>query len=455
MYISEILSDFAVDLRFSKLSKDIIEKTKITLMDTLGVMLGGVATRTGKNIIDFTSNLGDREESTIIGTNKRTSRQNAAFANASNVEILELSDGHRWSGTHPSSIIPAAVLALGECRGASGRDILASIILGYDVMGRIGKAIRLSSSPRLKGNVISTGTIGAFGAAIAASKILDLDSSKMADSLGIAGFLTPLSMRENYDGQLVKPIHAGQSAKAGVLSAMLAEANFGGSHEIVERFCDVFSDDINKSLITEELGEYFVISDLYYKKHASCRFSHAAVDATLYLMEYHDINPDQVERVVVKTFKVAVRALNQYTNKESTFVTCQFSLPYLLSLAILSGEVIPQQFSEERIKDRTLHEFAKKVKVVEDEGITNLFPDKYAAKVEIQLTTGKKQSKFIGTPKGDPGNPLTVREFKEKFASLAIPVIHEERTEKIINDIFKLEHLNDISELLKYLKPSK
>jgi len=458
MFISEILADFAAELRFNNLSKDIVEQTKITFMDTLGVILGGAATQTGKKIIDFTLNLGDREESTIIGANKRTSQQNAAFANASIAEILELDDGHRWSGLHPSSFIPPTVLALGEYRGVNGRDVLTAIILGYDVMGRIGKAIRLSRVARAREKtrrVISTSTIGSFGAAIAASKILNLDPSKMADSLGIAGYLTPLSMHENYSGHLVKPIQAGQSAKDGILSAMLAEADFGGSHEIIEGLCDLFSDNINKSLITEELGKYFVISDLYYKKHASCRFSHAAVDATLHLMENHDINPYQVERVVVNTFKVAVRALNQYTNQESTFVTCQFSLPYLLSLAILSGEVTPQGFSEERIKDPKLHDFAKKVKVIEDEEITKLFPDKYAAKVEIQMKTGKKYSKFIDTPKGDPGNPLTVNEFKDKFRTLATPILNEDRTNQIINEIFRLEHIGDISELFIYLQPSK
>ena len=89
MFISEILADFVTELKFNELSKDIVEQTKITLMDTLGVILGGAATQTGKKIIDFTLNLGDREESTIIGAKKRTSQQNAAFANASIAEILE------------------------------------------------------------------------------------------------------------------------------------------------------------------------------------------------------------------------------------------------------------------------------------------------------------------------------------------------------------------------------
>lgn len=453
MSISEVLSDFASDIRYSELSKDLVEKTKIALMDTLGVMIGGSKTQSGKKIIDFTLNLGDRKESTIIGTNHKTSRKNAAFANASLVEILELSDGHRWSGLHPSSIIPATVLSLSEYEGSSGKDVIIATVLGYDIMGRIGKAIRFSSLPRLKEKVISTGIIGSFGATIAASKILDLDSKKMADSLGISGFLTPLSMRENYDGPLIKPIHAGQSAKTGVLSALLAEASFDGSHEIIENLCDIFSNDVNKLLITEKLGEYFVISDLYYKKHASCRFSHAAIDGVLYLLENLNINPNKIKGIIVNTFEIAYNALNKYTNEDSTYVTCQFSLPYLLAVAIRSGEVTPQQFSDKIIKNSKIHQFAKKIKIVEDKNITSLFPDKYAAKVEIEMINGEKYIKFIDTPKGDPNNPLSIREFEEKFTSLAKNVINEKRTNEIIKDILRLEKIKNISDLIKKLQP--
>jgi len=447
MNVTERLCKFATETSYDQFDRKVAERAKIALLDATGVMLGGSATKPGKAIINFVLQIDDKKEASIIGAGDMTSHQNAAFVNGSLAEILELQDGHRDSGLHPSSVVPATAMALSEYTCVDGKEFISAMIIGYELMTRIGRAIRLS---HVRTGTIGTGVYGAIASAATAGKLIGLDRSKMLDALGIAGYFTPLSLSGSYDGQTVKPLNTGQAACVGITSALLASKGFTGSRNIVSELYSGISRKIDENIAISRLGKSFEITNLYFKRFPCCRFIHAAAEATLDLVVRHRIESALVNSIIVRTFRVAT-SLRRYTNTKSNYVECQFSIPYVVAAAFLDRQLTTQQFFSERIVDTKIHELAKKVRVVLDKDVDKQFPRKYAATVSIRMKNGKTHTRDVAHPKGDPENPLTDNELIAKFRQMSTQVIGAEKTDRVVKRILTLEEENDISSLVRSL----
>ncbi|UCH32059.1 MAG: MmgE/PrpD family protein [Candidatus Bathyarchaeota archaeon] len=442
----ESLTDFIAELSFNKLPLDVVNQAKTCLLDTLGVILGGSKTETGRRIIEFVSNRKAIRESSILGTRERTSREYAALANGSLAEILELSDGHSFSGLHQSVVVLPTVLAVGEPENTNGKDIITAIVSGYEVMGRIGRTIHPS---HLRKGYIPTGTCGVYAAATAVSKLNDLDSRKIANALEIASYFVPMSLNENYYGPSVKSFHAGHSAQTGMLAASLSQSRFCGSTKALDQFFSLVSEEYNMEMMTEALGEEYEIMNVYFKPYACCRMAHSAIDCILEIQKKQDIDPKNIKSIIVRTFSFD---LSRYTDTSSNYIYCQFSLPYIVAVAITDREVGPSQFSSERIEDLTIHKLAKKVKLVVDDELVKIYPNRYPSIVEILTKNGQKFWNRVDIPKGDPRKPLELRELKDKFRYLSSDWLKEEEIENILDIAIKLENLDNINEIIKLLR---
>lgn len=444
---TETLAKFASELRYEQLDKHVVERTKIVLLDAIGTMVSGSATEPGTTVISLIRSLDDKREASIAGTDHKVSYQNAAFVNASLVEILELQDGHRDSGLHPSSVIPATALAVSEYKPTNGRELVSAVVGGYELITRIGRAIRLS---HVRTGTITTGNCGAFASAATACKLMGLDCTKMTNALGIAGYFAPLSLSGSYNGPTIKPLNAGQSAWVGVMSAFLASKGFTGSRNILSEFYTAMSSDIDDSLSTEGLGESFQITNLYFKRFPCCRFTHAAAEAALGLIADYPIQSESIESIVVKTFRIATD-LGHYTNMDSNYVECQFSIPYIIAAIVLDRQLDLEQFAPRRIADPMIHEFAKKINVVFDKNIEEQFPKKYASTVTIRMRNGETYTRHVDHPKGDPENPLTDGELIAKFRKISMPVLGKDRTNSVIEKIGSIEDEPDAAVLPRLL----
>lgn len=443
---TRLLAEFVAGLSFDKLTHDVVSQAKTCFMDTLGVVLGGAKTETGKMIIGFTTSLRSIKESTILGTKEKTSPLYAALANGALAEILELDDGHRFSGEHQSSVVHPAVLAVGEPRNSSGKDLITAIVAGYEVMGRIGRAIHPS---HLRKGYIPTGTCGGFGAAAAVSKLMNFGSEKIANALGIAGYFAPMSLDENYYGPSVKSFHAGQSTQTGMLAASLSEYGFTASPRTITQFSTTVSEEYDVTAITEGLGQEYEIMNIYFKPHAVCRFAHSAIDCVLEILKENIIDSNDIRDISVTTF---TSYLSRYTDPTSNYIHCQFSLPYIVAVTIIAGEAGPKQFSLESVKDPAIHNLAKKVRVIVDDELVKIYPDKYPATVEITMNDGHKFYNRVDIPKGDPRNPLELSELRNKFRSLSSDSLNEEQIAKAIGMTLELEKIDDINELVQVLR---
>ncbi len=447
------LSEFCGNLKLESIPSSVIEKTKWAILDNLGVILGASATQEGRRIADFVRDLGDREEATTIGFGFKSSTRNAAFLNGTMSEMLELQDGYTKGGIHACCGVISSALAVAENTNKGGKYLLESIVVGYEVANRVSEVVHPS---HLSIGYQPTGTAGAIGAAATVGKLMGFDAERMFNTIGIAGFILPISTGDNlWGGYTIKPIHGGAAAKAGIESAMLAKrgltaCSLEGDPKLKRGFCVIASDKPNFEKMTKGLGEKYTIDDVYFKPFACCRVNHSPVEIVLDLASRHRLNLDDIESILIKTYNFAELVPGQIrTDPGANLLHCQFSTSYCVAAALMDGQVGLEQFTPERIKDPKVHQLSARVKIVADEEMEGMRPANRPAIVEITLKSGQTFTGRVDYPKGDPRKPMTDEELLKKFEGLASNVLSEEKVRSIRTTVFDLENMDDVSKLME------
>lgn len=449
------LANFCSDLNFEAIPEKILSIARWCILDNLGIIIGATKTEFGKTIIRYTKLLGDREEATILGDGSKSSARNAALANGSLSEALELQDGYTKGGYHPCCGTISASLATSEWKGKSGKDLITAIVAGYEVGNRVSESIFPS---HLSKGFQPTGTAGSVGAAAAAGKLLGLDREQLYNALGIAGFILPISTGDNlWGGYTVKPVHGGAAAKTGIEAAMLAmeglnAAPLEGDRSIGKGFLRVVSDGVQLAKLTEGLGNQYTLENLYFKPYALCRCIHAPVEVAIGLKEKYGLKIENIEKVVVRTYDFAAYVPGQTrTTADSDATRCQFSVPYGVAAALMYGQVGLEQMMGEATRDTNIHDFAQKIDVVHDHEMDKLRPKNRPAAVDVTLKDKRVVSGQVDFPKGDMRKPMTEKELIQKFSDLTRDIIGEEKSRHVMDTVFSLEKIDSIEELILQL----
>lgn len=285
MDVTTKLADFIFSLRHKKLPVKVYEKTKLHLLDTLGVALAAAKSEPVNLILN--SFLPDMRvgNSPIWCRRINTSLLNSILVNRVMSHTLELDDVHREAKSHLGTVVIPVALNFGAYLQESGEEILRAIIVGYEVMIRIGIGVG-AASHRLRG-WHATGTCGTFGAAAAASYLMKLNKEKIANALGLAGTQSAGLWAFIEDGSLNKKLHPGRSAEAGVLAALLARSGFTGPTKIIEAkdggFFNATSNNYDFFKVIKDLGKEFEMLKTEIKPFACCRSMHPAIEAALSL----------------------------------------------------------------------------------------------------------------------------------------------------------------------------
>jgi 2-methylcitrate dehydratase PrpD len=204
--------------------------------------------------------------------------------------------------------------------------------------------------------------------------------------------------------------------------------------------------DAKPERITERLGEYYSIMDIYFKPYTACRHTHGAAQATLMMMKEKKIMPGDIDSITVSTYAVAAMAVGKGVPDGGSFVSAQFSIPYVVAACILDGALGPLQLTERRIADPAVIALAEKVKVKSDDELNKMYPDKTASRVEILLKNGERLTRQIDIPKGDPRDPMEADDVASKmkfFSGNRDP----QKIERIIDEIMNLEKAKNIRDL--------
>ena len=445
MGITRELVEFCASVKYEDISPEIVDRVKYHCLDFLGVAIRGSLVESSKTVHRLVKDIGLSPEGTvIIGTDMSAAPQYAALANGTSAHSLELDDLHNESSAHPAVVIFPAAFAAGELTDCGGKRFIEAAIAGYEVMTRLGKA--LNPANHYARGFHPTGTCGVFGAAAAASKILELDQEQAINSLGIAGSQAAGSMEFLADGSWTKRLHAGWAAHSGVIAALLAERGFKGPATIIEGrfgFLHSYSDGSDPDRVLANLGKPFEIMRTSIKPHACCRYKQGPIDGILRIIRENKLKPEEVKQVTLGILKAGfpiVAEPKELKYNPKTLVDAQFSMPFGAAVAILYGKASLNEYTQENIESPRIKEMMRRVSCVEDPELETVFPKQWPASVELVTEDGRRFSTRIDYPKGDPENPLTWEELLGKFDDLTSTIYPAERRKKIVSRVQALEH---------------
>jgi 2-methylcitrate dehydratase PrpD len=442
------LASFVAGLRKDTLPPEVLAAAKTLVLDLLGCTLGALDTEEARIAGGVVQSLGGREEATAIGFRFRTSAVHAAYLNGVTSHVIEMDDTHRDSITHVGAPVIPAALAVAEREGSDGRAFLEAVIAGYEACLRVANAVQPSHWRR---GFLSMGTCGTFGAAAAAGHLLGLDADRLADALGLSGIQAAGLNSSIYgEGDMGKRLCPAHAASTGIMSALLAQGGFTGSRRVIEQrkgFCESFSDSYDLSRVTAGLGQVWEITRTSLKPYACCRYNHAPIDALLGIMQAQSIAAAEIAAVIVRTYDIAVTNRPHRTRPHTLF-DAQMSIPFSLAVAAHKRTVGQHDFTEELVGDPELIDFAERVRVEADPAMSAAFPAEWPAEVEVALRDGRRLSRRVAHPKGEPEAAMTDAEVEGKFRDLARDALSRQAQDQTIAAVRGLDVAASVAPLL-------
>ncbi len=453
MGATEQIAEFVVHTKFRDMPEEAVTRAKLTFLDIIGVALAGtVVEETGKMAIHYVKDMGGTPESTVMGGGFQTSAPNAAFANGLLAHALDFDD---WelTGGHPSAMLVAACLALGEKQELAGIALIEAYIIGLEVYDKISTGCSGAQSSGWHGAAL----FGTMGATAAAAKLLHLDVHQTITAFGIAASAASGIARQH--GNMTKPIQIGKAARNGVESALLAQYGFTSDGAIIENpkgFCETYFGDgsCDYTKMTKNMGKPFhIVSPGAGIKFYPCRYPEfRTIDAILALKSEYGFTDDDVERVEIG---VSPRGLKTTIREPATGLEGKFSTKYICVRALIDGQITLSTFTDEKVRDPKIKEALQKVELIADPAIPREWLQSRSP-VTIRLKDGRTLSKQVDKPKGDPRNPLPTDDVVAKYISNASLVLSVPDVQNCHHLIQNFDQLKSIHELMSILaKPAK
>ena len=443
-------ADYATRLKYEHIPPAAVHEAKRRLIDSFATAVGAMPSDAFAIARSCAQRMQSTPGATLLGGG-RSSVEWATFVNGLLVRYLDFNDTYlSKEPAHPSDNL-APVLAVGESVGASGRDILTAAILAYEIQCRLCDA----SSLRKQG--VDHVTYGALSSAIAASKLMGLDATRVTHAIGLAG-VSNVALRQTRSGELSmwKGCAFANAARNGVFAATLASAGMTGP-------APIFEGDLGfMKLVTREpfrvapMGaEYdadapFIINDTYIKFWPAEYHSQSAIDAALQLrQQVGDVS--QIAAVDIYTFEASYNIIGKYAEAWAprTRETADHSLPYCTAVALLDGEVTLKQFDPARFTAPDVLRLLEHVKVHLDDSLTPRYPRGIPNRIVLTLADGRQLTKEVEFPRGHAGNPMTDAEVERKFRTMVEPRYGKERASQILARCWELEKLTDLTSLLQ------
>jgi 2-methylcitrate dehydratase PrpD len=411
------LAAFAAGLRFDDIPAPVVRKTEDLLVDWFASAVAGHGARPVTSIARFASTMGPADgPSEVIVTGEHTSPYLAAMANAAASHVAEQDDVHNGSVFHPATVVFPAAVAAAQALGASGKQLLAASVAGYEVGIRVGEFLGRSHYKVFH----TTGTAGTLAAAAAVGNLLGLDAQRMRHAFGSAGTQSAGLWEFLRTAADSKQLHTAHAAAAGLMSAYLAQDGFTGADRILDGpqgMAAGMSSDANATSLTDGLGTRWATAETSFKYHASCRHTHPAADALAQVMREHQLRPEDLARVVTHVHQGAIDVLGPVVDP-ATVHQSKFSMGTVLALVARFGHAGLPEF-EAHYRDELTVRLRDRVEMVLDTEVDGAYPRRWIGKVTVHTTDGRTLHGRVDEPKGDPGNTLSRDEITAKALQLA------------------------------------
>lgn len=410
------LAHFAATLKWSDVPQAVQRKTEDLWVDWFGSVLAGQNARPVQSITRFAKSQGPASgASEIIGHNATTSPMMAALANAAASHVAEQDDVHNGSVFHPAAVVFPAAVAAAQSIGASGAQLMAACVAGYEVGIRVGEFLGRSHYKIFH----TTGTAGTLAAAAAVGNLLGLTPAQMQHALGSAGTQAAGLWEFLRTAADSKQLHTAHAASAGLMAAYLAQDGFTGAQDIFmgpQGLAAGMSTDANPAKLTDGLGSRWATAETSFKWHASCRHTHPAADALLQVIAAYSLSLSDIARVDCYVHQGAIDVLGPVTSPVTVHQS-KFSMGTVLALAARFGHAGLTEFDEHFLSAETVA-LREKVFMHLDAEVDGAYPQRWIGKVTVHTTDGRVLQGRVDDPKGDPDNTLTREEITAKALRL-------------------------------------
>jgi 2-methylcitrate dehydratase len=447
--IQSQLSGYAAQLANDDLDDNTVHAATVRVIDTLGALIGGFDGAPCRMGRDMAARLPQADGATVIGTALRTSPDLAAFVNGTTARYVEMNDVYHWpgsSGGHPSDVV-MPILAVAEYVRASGRDFITAVVLGYEIYLRMSDAVKTPG--------FDCANFCCMGAALGAGKLLGLDAERLAQCLSMA-VVPNNALNQARTGHLSmwKAVAAGQSGRAGVFAALLAQSGMKGPHTPFEGkagWCDHVA---RKRFTLDTLGGRgapFKIHDTLIKPRASCATTIssilAAEKAAAQIASAADIEKVTVE--VYERAKIGMGTGEHHWNPDCR-ETADHSIPYVTAAALLDKRLTPASFDDARRSSAELHALLPRIEVVSNAEFTAAYervPVEHRTRVTALMKDGRRVSGYAGGDAGDLSQQKTHAQIEAKFRDLTEAQLGAQGTATALSSLWQLDRMTDVARI--------
>jgi 2-methylcitrate dehydratase PrpD len=442
------LAHWVCDVRYEDLPPDVIESTKLRILDVIGLALAGAETAFGRSTIAAAKTLSPPGPSRIFGTGDALAAPTAAFANASLSQALEYDDTHNESIVHMSSPAVAASLALAGLRTVTGRDLVLSIAVANEISCRVGS---VSSGQFHRRGFHPTGLFAPFGIAAGIGRILGLDAQRLAWAEGTAGSCAAGLLECWVDGTQTKFLHSGFAAQSGLTAALLADAGVSGPPKVFEGRFGLFASHLqdpavqkNFGRIADGLGSHWESRNSSFKPFPTAHVLHPYVSAIL-RVRAQGVRAADVVRIECPVAEFNVSIVCEPVAEKcapATQAHCRVCLQYTMAEALYAGSLGKNAYSHAMRLNPEVLALARTVEYTVDPAFPG--PGRFKGAVRVTLKDGRVLEEVEEYNRGSAENPMSEAELRAKFDDNAGGFLSAGQRDRLAQEIARTENLPDV-----------
>jgi 2-methylcitrate dehydratase len=442
---TEALATYASELRLQDIPKDVLHAAKCKLIDTLGCAMGGYDTDLGRTTRAMAAFTTGRPPARVLGSQAETTPQMAAFANGTMVHALDFNDVYLSQSTcHPSDAL-SGILAVADAERADGASVLLASILSYEVSCNFADVL-----PREQG--IDNTFYCLVGSAVASARLMALPFPQLLHAISLA-VVGNVSLEQTRTGALSmwKNAAGANAARNAVFAAEAARAGITGPDAPIEGkwgLWNILGQPFEWAPFGGT-GSPFRIAATNLKRFPAVAHAQSPITAALQLRE--QIRIDDIESIAIDSYWVARRFEDPASAlwKPSTHEVAGNSIPWLVAVALIDGDITQESFGPTRLCDARVRGLIAKTTIREVAEFNALYPREWPCRIELTLRSGQKTVAETRFFKGHASSPLSDAEVEAKFRQLAAPVLPEVNIRNILATVWDLEALDDVRVLLQ------
>lgn len=451
--VSEKIAEFALNQKISEIPSNVIGYGKLLLMDTFGVAMANQELEHAQAIRKVVTDMESKPVCTLWGSRDKVQIADAVLYNAGLIHGSDYDDTHVASIVHPSAAVVSTAIAVGESINASGQDIYEAILVGWEIIVRLGLAVRGRFHDI---GYHGTAIVAPFAAACVAGKLLHVSQEILVNALGICGSQAAGLQEFLRDGSWVKKMHPGWGAHSGIYALNLAKAGFTGPKKVLEGEFGLWKTHCGTAEGAKEfenLGRVWHTPEITFKLYPVCHMTHSFIDCVRKARDMEQICADEIERIECRIeercYHIVCEPEEAKKNPETDYMM-RFSLPYVVAVALIVGKVSPWEIDLKLAKNFKIREVMNKVVCIADDSKRN--PGFFPGWVKIIMKDGAEYVFDQRWEMGTPQNPVDMDAVMTKFQNNLEHFYAQEQIERLSETIQDLDKLETVDKLLECLR---